>query len=535
MRKIITLTQVQVKDFLNKYIEHVNVKNRWLGLLSLFIPALFILPAYQLVNSIYEGFNQIGFPELTITYMYIGTVVLMFFACIPMIISVFFYAKDLQFLTTLPVKVEGIIFSKLATVYLYLFVLGCFFFGTSVIVYSTIGEWDLYSLIAGIIALLISPLLPMILTTLIIIPFMALVGKGRKRNLMVVVGNVIFLFVFLFLQLIIARAEMDIESFYHILLQEDGLLRQLGRNFPPSIWLTRMIQGSLLDGGLFVLLNLVFLYALKLVSQLLYTKALLAFNQQGGGEDIHRKGTVSFRKRRIGSQLITRHIQIILSNPIFLINTVLIMFLPILIFMIMLFTGEASREFFHSSELSPYILYIYIGIITAPAMIGNLSATSITREGKAFWETRILPISARENLKYRIYATLLITFIATVLLAIAGGIYLQVSLDIVIRAVIFSVVATLFLSTIDIVINIERPTLNWTSPTAAVKNNLNVIISLFIRVGLGGGGYYIYQLFPHLTANEWVTIATLFFLVLYGISHYIVFGIYTKKFDRIDV
>lgn len=502
-------------------------------MLTLAIPALLILPAFQLVNRIYDTFFLIGFPELTMTYMYLGTVMMMFFACIPFIISIFFYSRDLKFFATLPVKVDVIIFSKLASVYIYLFVIGCFFFGTSIVVYSTTDGLTVYRLIAGLIALLMAPLLPMILATLIIIPFMSVIGKGNKRNLMVIVGNVLLLVLIMSIQILMARVEMDPESLNRILLQEDGLLRLLGRNFPPSIWLTKMIQGSIIDGGLFILLNAVFLYILKLVSQLLYSKGLLAFNQEGGG--MTGKGKIYYKTRSKGLQMMKRHIGIIFSNPIFLLNTVLVMFLPIILFIIMSFTGELSPEVFQSPAIAPYMLYIYAGVITAPAIVGNLSATAITREGKTFWETKVLPITTGENIRYRIYATLMISFTASILLAIAGGMYLPVTFDIIIRAAIFCIAATLFLSTIDIVINIERPTLNWTSPTAAVKNNLNVILSLLIRVALGGIVYFSYRLMPDFAANTMVAIYSIALLLLYGISNYIVFGIYKRKFDQINL
>ena len=50
----------------------------------------------------------------------------------------------------------------------------------------------------------------------------------------------------------------------------------------------------------------------------------------------------------------------------------------------------------------------------------------------------------------------------------------------------FVVMLTVFLAHSDLVLNIYRPFLNWSHPAAAIKNNLNVILSLAYRPLLTG-------------------------------------------------
>ena len=121
MNKLLALTRIQLIDFFSKYTQQMNVKNKALGRLVLVLPLLLLLPVVQLVKVFYESFSAIGFPELTITYMFIGASFMAFFMAVPLVISVFFYAKDLSLIATLPVKKDTVIFSKLTTVYVYLF------------------------------------------------------------------------------------------------------------------------------------------------------------------------------------------------------------------------------------------------------------------------------------------------------------------------------------------------------------------------------------------------------------------------------
>lgn len=531
MNKLISLTKIQLIDFFSKYTQHLNVKNKLLGILVLALPALLILPAIQLALTLHEAFSTIGAPELTITYMYIANIMLMLFAGIPFIISVFFYSKDLRLLATLPVKEDTIVFSKLASVYVYLLAMGCFFLGTSVVVYGTIGGLKLHSLIIGIMALLISPLIPMIVSTLVILPFMSLIGRGKKRNLMVVAGNLILLTAIISGQMLFTRMQMQPEIINNLLLQEDGLLRLIGHRFPPSIWLTKMILGSIPYGALFILLNVALILVLKVFAKVLYSRALLKYNQEGAA--LIEKGKIYYKSRNKGLQIIKRHIGIITSNPTFLLNAVLTMLVPLLMFIVSSFTGEFSGDIFNSPAIRPYIIYIYTLVISTPGMIGSLSATAITREGKAFWETKILPISNKENIKYRIYTTMILSFGGSLFLGIAGAYYLPVGITEVVLAAMFCVASTLFFSTIDIAINIERPLLNWSSPTAAVKNNLNVMLSLLLRLVAGGLGFLLYKMMSSLGSNTILIVLSGFFFILYIVALYIVYGVFEKKFVNI--
>ncbi|MBM7542242.1 hypothetical protein [Amphibacillus cookii] len=527
MNKFLSLTKILVLDFFSKYTQQLNVKNKYLTILVMFLPALLIFPAAQMVLELYNTFLTLGFPELTITYMYIANTILMIFASIPFIISVFFYSKDLQLIATLPVKEATIVFSKLASVYIYLLIISCFFFGTSVVLYSTVGGLKLSSLNVGIIALIISPLLPMIISAIIILPFMSVIGSGKRRNLMVVVGNMLLLVAIIVMQMLSSRIQLRPEELNTILLQEDGLLMMVGRRFPPSIWLTKMIQGSIFHGFLFIGLNVVLVLILKACAKILYSKALMKFNQEGAPV---QGGKIYYKSRNKGLQMIKRHIKIIVSNPIFLINTVLTIFLPILMFIIILFTGEFQAELFKSTALEPYHVYIFSAIITTPAIIGSLSSTAITREGKTFWETKVLPVSDRDNIKYRIYTTLIIQLVASLILGIMTLLTIPVNVQTVLIAAVFCITSTLFFSNIDIVINIEKPLLNWSTPTAAVKNNLNILLALLLRLIVGVFGYGLYKLIDHWEANIVILIFSGLFIMLYFISIWIVYGIYKDKF-----
>ena len=534
MNKLWALTKIQLKDFFSRYTQQLNIKNKWMGKLMILLPILIMLPAFELVRQLYLSFASIGYPELTLTYLYVGTTMFVFFSGIPVIISVFFYAKDLMLNATLPVKDDTVVFSKLASVYVYLVVISAALFGMGV------GYSGLYdgikplSLILGILGVLLTPLMPMIFSTLVILPFMSFVGGRKNRNLMVIVGNVLLLITIIALQLLFTRIQMDPASLQKYVASSDGLIALIGSKFPPNVWLTKMIMGSWFDTLLYVLLNFAFVIVLKVTASRLYKGALLKYNQERGGGTVVKNGKLDYTMHSKRYLLIKRHLGIITSNPTFLLNIVLTIFVPLLLFGIYFAMGIMNLDTFKNPMFKPFLVYIYAGIISAPVIMGTLSATVITREGKTFWETRVLPISVNENLLTRIMSSVILNGGASLILAFAAvWIMPLTALDIVL-ALIFCIMATLCFSTMDLLINIQRPYLNWSNPTAAVKNNLNIMIAFLPRLVFGGIGFFMVKLMPDFGGHFITALFSVLLFIGFLMSYALVFGRFRVKFINID-
>jgi ABC-2 type transport system permease protein len=135
MNKFKSLIFIQFKNFLGKAQSGLNIKNKKLGrLLQLFILVAIAIPAINFSVFTFKAFEQLNQPELLITSTYISAVMLMFFLGTPIIVSVFFYSKDMRFLSTLPLREDTLIFAKLGTVYMYLLAVSLIFMGSGLVV-----------------------------------------------------------------------------------------------------------------------------------------------------------------------------------------------------------------------------------------------------------------------------------------------------------------------------------------------------------------------------------------------------------------
>ena len=532
MNRFYSLVKIQLKNFLGKTISSLNIKYKsFAKMLLLLLPIAISLPIFNLSLTAFMTFGKLGQPELVITLTYIGAVMLMFFLGVPFIVSIFFYSRDIQFLSALPLKEEEIVFSKLSTVYFYLLAIAVIVMGPSLFVFGMNTAVSFLYIIKAVAVLLLVPLLPMLIAAVIVMLMSSFLINSSHRNLFALLSNFILIGSVITLQVIVNRYSSDPEQIKALVENGEGLLNVLGMRFPPSIWLTKMFVGSISDTILFLGLNVILIYSLFKLSRLFYRKAIISL-QQGG----RASGTIDYKKRGRNYQLIKRHFLIIFKEPTFLINTLFTLILPLVLFVVMSFSGEISKDILNSSQLVPYHSLIFIIIIVSPVIVSNIGSTIITREGKSFWQTKVLPISYKKNIKTRIYATVILTALGSVLMGLFALYLLNLSLSAILIGTLFGISVILFFSVIDLIINLYRPFLNWSNPTAAVKNNLNVMIALGLRAIIAAGFYGIYKLAENYIINNInivLLIAAAVFFVLYLGARYFLYNKLIVKFKKI--
>ncbi|MFW6035481.1 MAG: putative ABC transporter permease subunit [Halothermotrichaceae bacterium] len=534
MNNLKSLILIQVKDLLGRSKSGLNVKNDKLAkLLQLFIVAALATPAINFSFLTFKTFEKMGQPELVITSMYVNSVILMFVLGIPFIVSTFFFSKDINFLSSLPVREDVIVFSKLSSVYLYLLGLTILLVAPAVVIYGINSGFTSVFIIMSVFALLLAPVIPLLISAILVIILSRFLMKPGRKNIFITLGNVLLLGVIIMIQMMITRYVSSPEYLRSALANNKGLMALVGMSFPPSIWMTRMLTGSIKNTVYFLAVNLGLILLLQRLAGIFYKRALTAY-----GESSTSSGEVYYVKHSQKWQILKRHIMIILKQPMFMMNSVLSLFVPILMFVIMSFSGQFSLELLRSPELRPYLILIFTGIITSPAIIGNISSTAITREGRSFWETLVIPISARDNIRYRVLTTLIFSFTGTVIMGIISLFLLPLTISDIVLGTFVAVAVTLFFAHIDIIINIYRPLLNWTNPTAAVKNNLNVTISLGLRAVSAGLLYVLYRLYHKNAAvniDIMLTAAGIIFLGLYLGTRYILYNKYVERFKQISL
>jgi len=484
MNSFISLLKVELKNYFAQSNANLGVgnKKKLLYLALGFLGLTFMSMSYQLSVSLYNSFSQIGQAELTFTTMFFITSMAILFLSFSALIHLFYYSKNTGFLLTLPIKENIIIFSRLAVQYIYSLVISAvFLIPCLAVIYMNQGI-GIISILGGLIVLALTPLIPLLISTLLIVLIMNKASKFVSKRAITIITNVILIAFILGIQMIIIRQTESSDFILDLLLKDSGLLYYFGLRFPPSVWATRMIDGSILNAVFYLGLNGILLALSSVLIAPLVRSSLQDF-QQGESKVKSKKGKMVQSSQL--KALVNRNIAIVMKTPAFLMNVAILVILPFIIVGINMISGQFSIAQmqqllvdFANSNYAVYIPLILAGIYIAPAFMGSFAATAITREGKFLWQVRVVPVSAELDIKARIISCFIFSIIGVIILIPITFMVLPVSIFQIVFALVLTLIAIIIMLQIDILIDINRPILDWNSPTQAIKNNMNVMVAL---------------------------------------------------------
>lgn len=284
-----------------------------------------------------------------------------------------------------------------------------------------------------------------------------------------------------------------------------------------------------------VLLTSVLAYAL---AYFLLSKYFLRFVTQSRKVSAKGKvGVVKAGSRRLA--LFKREWRMYSSSPNYILNTsfgVLFSF-AIGIFAIvksdMLLQAQAAL-----SEALPRLSGTGLGAIIAifTCVMNDITAPSVSMEGKRLWVIRSLPVPASEVFCAKIALHLAValpgvTFVTVVFSAIFGA--ADIAGAILSPLTVFAF--TLFTACFGLCMNVRRPVLDWRDETMAVKTGFSVFVSIFGIMMLSFvlmGLYFVAALaFP-----DWVYLAVLLVALLFA-DYAMLSWLKTKgvaRFEKLD-
>lgn len=510
MNNFKALTKVELKNYWRMMSANMGLgKRKWLASTAIiWVLFAFGIMATQLAYAMFQGFAQSGYPELSFTIIYLMASLMVMFLSFSALINLFYYSKNTGFLLTLPITENTIILSRLSVQYIYSLVMTSVLVIPSLLIYFINTGWTIMGILGGIVAILLAPVAPLLIATLLVMLLMNTIGRSINRRVMSVIINFAVIGIIIGTQAIVARQSIANDFIVNLMLSNNGLLYYLGLRFPPVVWATQMITGSVLSLGLFLILNIVLIAIVNQVTRPLVRNTLRNYNQ---AEAKARKHKANYEGRSIVGALIRRNLLIIVKTPAFMMNALLLILLPFIMVGVNMLTGAAAMQEWQGliaklaePNLQPLIALIIAAVLIMPALMGTFSATVITREGKYLWQTKVAPISAKDDIKARIISCGIIVFIGMIVLVPVSIWILPLSIADLVWAFLIAIPAVYGMLVIDIVIDINRPILNWVSPTQAIKNNMNIMFGLAWRLLVGLAVFFVLKI-----GGSFITLASL--------------------------
>lgn len=479
MSKLFNLVKVNLPDYLGLF--EIAKKKGLNNKLAVFTKTLLLCLLYLLIGYfIYKLASNVvgGFKAMNLTYLVIGE----FFSIGSLFIFFFnIYKSDIynvseyEMLISMPIKKGTIILSKVIIIYINSLMLSCLFMIPTLITYSNYAIIDIGFILRFALGTIFMPLFPSIMAILITSIITSISSKFKYQKLIQTI--LLFLLTMGLTYLSFKVSNINNLDIFH--------METSFNNFFNSMYpLNKYFLESLLNTNI---LSTIIFYGVSLISVVTVT-TFLSLNYNKVINKIHNN-QFSIYKKRIKAikyskyqALFLKEAKKFLSNPYYIINSIMSLFILLIFSIIINFIDISSLGIPISNNfLAQKLPLIFIFVI----LLSCTTSVSISLESKNYYILRSAPLKSQEifftKILFNQVLIIPITLISLVIFNLALPIAFSTNLVTVISILVFS----LFIGTYGLFINLVFPLKNWKSESKVLNNSLSPFLTIYSGIIFG--------------------------------------------------
>jgi len=456
---------------------------------------LCMIPAYSLyiyfASILYDSYamlNQIR--AYVAQFMTLGAIIILIFG-ISYILSYFYMSKDLDALLCLPVNPRNIILSKLLTITIseYLFIFPIML--PPIIKYGIAQNCSAIYYLEAVIAVALLPLTVLAIIAIIIIALMqgaSLKIKKDKIQMITLFLTLALIMVFQFVNIKFSASmqyENQAELIADYLKNSNALLNNLTKIFFPAVLASKALINYNYISTLYYLIAYIFicgavLYLCSVAGRNFYINSILKSSFANKSKSSLR--ALNLKTNSPMTAVFKNDLRLILRTPIYMFNCIgVIIVIPALI-LISSFASDLGDKINFAmldnyKELSVLILAaaytLFIGLTP-------ILSTTFSREGQCFWITKTVPVTHNDQINARLLTHIVLSVVLLIASSISIAVITKLSVSAIAAAFVMGLIASMPTAHISLLIDTKRPLLVWDNPQRAVKQNMNVVISMLI-------------------------------------------------------
>lgn len=502
-KKVWTLTKVFLKNSFQSYRGNNvlnNNKKKSAGMKLVYLISFIYLAgvlgflSYSLIAGLIEVHQETMFIGIFLVGIAAFFIIQSIFSCM----NVFYFSKDIESVLPLPLKPAEILMAKfnvvLITEYIMELILGFIPF----IIYGILTGASVIYYIAMLVVLIVFPILPLIVSSLLVVCIMSFAKFTKKRESFQMIATLITLVIVFGIQFGINSGEqITTEQMIEQLAKQNSLVEQIQDYFvtvKPSIQaMTATNVGTVVVElakviGITALGYIVFV----LLGQKLYLRGVVG-NLSGNGKGKKKNINVekAYRENHVGVSYVKKELKILIRNPIFFMQCVLPSVLFPFIFIGIGLFGSGNEGMTEINQMIDVIhssttIFVLIGVTQFFTMFSYISITGISRDGLNASFTKYIPISLAKQFKYKAIPNILLNILTDII--VFGMVYIlfpQTSILFLLGIFIVLILTHTILSFLNLLMDFKKPKLEWSTEYAVVKQNINLVFpAIFAMIGI---------------------------------------------------
>lgn len=439
---------------------------------------------YMMAISLAEPLCESGIGWLYFVLMSLVAVVLGVFGSVFNTYASLYQPKDNDLLLSLPLPASRILMARLAGVYLMGLMYELIVMIPTLLVWFQVGHVPA----AGIV---LSLLLPFILSFFIlslscILGWVVALVSAHVKNKSAVTVVLSLAFFAAYYYFYIKAYKM----LFSILAQASEIAAGMKSYVYPLYQLGRAAQGSIF-GFLFVTAVIAAVFALVwlMLSRSFFRMATM---QKGAAKVKYRERTV--RRQSPEYALLIKELRRFTSSANYMLNCGLGILMMLIVSAALLWKGRILTELLPlvyegAEEIIPLILAAALCVMVS---MNDMSAPSVSLEGKHIWILQSFPVSAWQVLRAKLRLHLMLTLPPAAVMTVCAFIVLKPTVGEMMFIFLLLILFTLTMAQLGLFLNLKTPNLKWTNEIVPIKQSFSVTVTLFGGWGLiiACGGLY---------------------------------------------
>ena len=203
-------------------------------------------------------------------------------------------------------------------------------------------------------------------------------------------------------------------------------------------------------------------------------------SKKSGGKTVYQEKKV--KRKSANGALLSKEIRRFLSSATYMLNCALGSVVIFVVAVVMVVKGNSLYEMLGKVFLDNFEFVAVIAgfAICLMAAMNDITAPSVSLEGKNIWIVQSLPVSQWQSLKAKLKLHLLFSIPPTLLCSVCTIVVFRPSVVASVFVVAFPVLFTMLCAEVGLAINLKMPNLDWSNESVAVKQSFGVMLAMLI-------------------------------------------------------
>lgn len=394
-------------------------------------------------------------------------------------------AKDNEFLLSMPIPPRVILISRMFGVWLMGAVFGSLVLLPAVIDYIIRANPAPVQIITSLLTVPVVSVLVLVLSCVLGWVVALITSKLKKKSFTTVIFSLLFIAVYYYAY---GNAYRIIT---YVISNGEALAGTISKKAYPVYFL-----GCAASGGVWQMLALTAAVAVLFVlvcAVLSRSFTKIAVSPDNVDKTKYKEGR--FTSRSIRSALIRKELGRYASSSTYILNSSLGILIMIILAIVCVIKGNWLKEMITASipaaeGMFPLIIAAALALIVST---NDLTAPSVSLEGKSYWLLRSYPISMKDVVFSKLSFHMILTGIPLLFCSCAACISFGFDPATSLLLCVCELLFTLFMGSFGLMMNILKPDFKWTNETFVIKQSFSVTVTLFggwgIVILIGGLGY----------------------------------------------